>query len=135
MMIDLYPEICNLCGGKVIYTSNAVIYGKEYGSGKCYLCKSCGGYVGTHVPRPKEAYGILADDRMRCMKQKCHELFDRQWINEPKEKKRSARKCAYRKLAAKMQIPVKECHFGYFNMEQLNMAYALLQEENRDTFN
>ena len=30
-MIDKYPTVCNLCGGKVIYTSNARIYGKEYG--------------------------------------------------------------------------------------------------------
>ena len=49
-MIDKYPTVCNLCGGKVIYTSNARIYGKEYGSGKCYLCTNCGAYVGTHKP-------------------------------------------------------------------------------------
>ena len=64
-MIDKYPTVCNLCGGKVIYTSNARIYGKEYGSGKCYLCTNCGAYVGTHKPRPREALGLLADAKMR----------------------------------------------------------------------
>ena len=38
-MINTQPEVCNLCGGKVIYTSNARVYhGREYGSGYCYLC-------------------------------------------------------------------------------------------------
>lgn len=51
-------EKCNLCGGEVEYVSNEVVYGKRYGSGFCYRCKSCGAYVGTHEPRSLE---ILAD--------------------------------------------------------------------------
>ena len=47
-MIDLYPKVCNLCGGPVEYVSNAMIYGRQYGSGFCYRCQSCGAYVGTH---------------------------------------------------------------------------------------
>jgi hypothetical protein len=35
-MIDLHPSSCNICGGETEYISNAGIYGKEYGSGKCY---------------------------------------------------------------------------------------------------
>lgn len=54
-------EKCNLCGGEVEYVSNEVVYGKRYGSGFCYRCKSCGAYVGTHEPRPLEPYGILED--------------------------------------------------------------------------
>jgi hypothetical protein len=76
MKIDLCPTKCNICGGKVVYTSNAEIYGKEYGSGKCYLCQNCRAYVGTHKPRPKEALGVLADGRMRKGKMCCHEIFD-----------------------------------------------------------
>lgn len=86
-MIDKYPKVCNICGGKVIYTSNADIYGKEYGSGKCYLCTSCRAFVGTHKPRPREALGILADANMRKGKVMCHEIFDTKW----KGKKRQAR--------------------------------------------
>lgn len=26
-----------------------------------------------------------------------------------------------------MNIPVKECHFGYFDMEQLKQAYKILK--------
>ncbi len=64
-MIDKYPKTCNLCGGTVIFTSNAVIYGQEYGSGRCYLCTKCGAFVGTHKPWSREAMGLLADERMR----------------------------------------------------------------------
>lgn len=44
-MINTHPTRCNICGGPVTYGSNARIYGREYGSGYCYLCQSCGAYV------------------------------------------------------------------------------------------
>lgn len=75
-MVDLYPTKCNLCGGKVIYTSNATIYGREYGSGYCYLCTCCGAYVGTNKVYPKTALGILANPEMRELKMQAHALFD-----------------------------------------------------------
>ena len=40
-----HPTVCNICGGKVSYVSNARVYGSRYGSGWCYLCESCGAYV------------------------------------------------------------------------------------------
>lgn len=43
------PHICRYCGHEVVFTSNAEIYGKEYGNGKCYLCKNCGAFVGVHT--------------------------------------------------------------------------------------
>ena len=125
-MIDLYPTTCNLCGGKVIYTSNATIYGKEYGSGRCYLCTSCRAYTGTHKPRPREALGILADEDMRRTKIACHALFDVRWQGKPKANKK--RKDLYAWLAGKMGIPVGECHFGWFDINQLQKAYDILME-------
>lgn len=125
-MIDKYPTTCNLCGGKVIYTSKAQIYGKEYGSGKCYLCTSCGAYVGTHKPRPREALGLLADARMRAGKQMCHAVFDSKWKGKPKAHKK--RQDLYRWLAQRMDIPIDDCHFGYFDLTQLRKAYKILLE-------
>lgn len=125
-MIDKYPTVCNLCGGKVIYTSNARIYGKEYGSGKCYLCTSCGAYVGTHKPRPREALGILADEKMRTGKRMCHEIFDSKWKGKPKSGKK--RKDLYRWLAEMMGVSIDNCHFGYFDLKQLRQAYKILLE-------
>lgn len=126
-MIDLHPTTCNLCKGPVIFTSNRIVYGKEYGSGKCYYCTSCHAYVGTHKPRPKEALGLLANPEMRKMKMQCHERFDAFWKQEPSSRKRHiARHNAYRKLADAMGIPLAECHFGYFNLDELQKAYQIL---------
>ena len=113
-MIDLYPKVCNLCGGPVEYISNSQIYGRQYGSGFCYRCRSCGAYVGTHKPQPRKALGILANTEMREWKQKCHNQFDPFW-QEHKDKQRR-RKNLYIRLAGEMGIDVRDCHFGY--MEQ-----------------
>lgn len=125
-MIDLHPTKCNICGGEVIYTSNADIYGKEYGSGMCYLCTSCGAYVGTHKSRPREALGLLADKQMRTGKMMCHALFDAKWQGKPKSRKK--RRDMYIWLSKRMHIPVEECHFGYFDLGQLRQAYRFLVE-------
>lgn len=123
-MINLYPTKCNLCGGPVAYVSNAVVYGREYGSGWCYLCKSCGARVGTHRPRPKEALGLLANAQMRKGKMMCHNLFDALWKGKNKASKK--RGDLYCWLADQMEIDIADCHFGYFNLEQLRLAYKIL---------
>lgn len=126
-MIDLHPKICNICNGDVIFTDNKIIYGKNYGSGKMYICTKCGAYVGTHEPRPTEAFGLLADKQMRDMKMKCHELFDAKWRHEKTSKARHhARNKAYENLAKALNIPLNECHFGYFDIDMLNKAYEIL---------
>lgn len=137
-MIDLQPTKCNLCGGEVEYITNDKIYGKKYGSGWCYHCKQCGAYVGTHKPRPREALGILANDEMRNWKQWCHNLFDRLWKGVPayvkadgtkvnRVKPKMSRTHAYYLLAKEMNIPLRECHFGYFDIPKLKRAYAILK--------
>lgn len=131
-MIDLEPKTCNLCGGRVIYTSNSVIYGKEYGSGKCYICTDCGAYVGTHKPRPKEALGILSNSDMRELKKKCHDLFDAKWMGMGSLKeRRKARKNEYKALANAMGIEVSDCHFGYFDLAQLKKAHEILSGQDK----
>lgn len=126
-MIDLYPKKCNLCFGKVIYTSNAVVYyGKEYGSGKCYICQQCRAYTGTHKPRPREALGLLANERMRKGKIMCHDIFDSKWRGKPKARKK--RKDLYTWLAKKLSIPVEVCHFGWFDLDTLIKAYRILEK-------
>lgn len=128
-MIDLHPSKCNICGGEVVFTSNSEIYGKEYGSGRMYYCTECGAYVGTHIPNPSLALGILANDEMRIMKMRCHELFDEQWKHVRAGRKRHlARENAYRKLAIVLGIPFEECHFGYFDLCMLHKAYELLSD-------
>ena len=121
-MIDLHPTKCNLCGGRVVYTTNDEIYGKQYGSGYCYICSRCKAYVGTHLNHPKDAMGILANKQMRELKMRCHDIFDKMWntSNERRE--------MYHKLSNKMGIPLADCHFGYFNLGQLWKALLILKE-------
>lgn len=120
-MVNIFPTECNLCGGEVIYTSNSVVYGKEYGSGKCYFCTKCKAYVGTHKPRPKEALGILANKEMRQWKQACHTLFDSMWTDS------TERAELYTVLAQALGIPQSECHFGYFDLPMLRRANKILR--------
>lgn len=127
MPIETHPTICNLCGGKVIFTSNEAVYGRKYGSGYCYLCTNCRAYVGTHIPRPKEALGLLANEQMRKGKMMCHDLFDQLWKGQPHQGKK--RHNAYHWLAMEMGIPVEDCHFGYFNLEQIRAAYMILKNK------
>ncbi len=123
--MTLHPKICNLCSGDVEYISNKKIYGKKYGSGYCYHCTKCGAYVGTHKSRPKEAFGILANKEMRQMKMKCHDKFDSLW-KTPTERRR-----LYERLADCMNIKVKDCHFGFFDMAQLQKAYAIITKNSQ----
>ena len=124
-MINTHPTRCNICGGRVTYGSNARVYGREYGSGYCYLCEQCGAYVGTHKPRPREALGLLADEPMRTGKKMCHALFDPLWQGQPKAHKK--RNDLDRWLAHEMEIPIEDCHFGYFDIDQLRRAYIILR--------
>ncbi len=123
-MVELHPKKCNLCGGKVVYVTNDKIYGKRYGSGYCYLCQNCGAYVGTHIPRPKEALGLLSNSFMRETKMMCHGIFDSFWKGKPKASKK--RHDLYRWLANEMGLPVSDCHFGYFDEQRIVEAYMIL---------
>ena len=125
-MVDLHPKICNLCEGEVVFTSNSNIYGRKYGSGFCYLCMKCGAYVGTHRPYPKEALGILASAEMRKWKMRCHDIFDSMWKNQKRASRK--RRALYAWLAKKLDIPVSECHFGYFDLPTLRRAHKILLE-------
>ena len=59
-MVDLIlekPTVCRYCGNPVVFTSNAEIYGKEYGNGKCFLCRKCKAdaaeFFRLDVPKPR----------------------------------------------------------------------------------
>lgn len=125
MKLDKYPipTTCPYCNSKVIYTSNAEIYGREYGNGRCYKCVSCDAYVGVHdgtdIP-----LGRLANKELRDLKKQCHALFDPVW----KQEKNIKRTQLYEKLARKLCIPTSECHFGWFDEEMLTKALTILQK-------
>ena len=121
------PKTCPHCGGTVIYTSNSKIYGKEYGSGRCYMCTNCDSYVGTHPkPNQKEPLGYLSNKEMRELKKKAHSLFDPLWRGKNKKMTRSE---AYDWLAKSMDIEKEDCHFGHFWVPELKKAIQILENE------
>ena len=123
--VNKHPQICNICGGKVIYTTNDAVYNRKYGSGYCYLCTVCRAYVGTHKPRPKEALGLLANDRMRKGKIMCHDIFDGKWKKNKKFDGKT-RAALYKWLARQLGIDTADCHFGYFDLDMLLKSYKIL---------
>lgn len=111
---------CPYCDSEVIKTTNDKIYGKKYGNGMCYKCVSCDAYVGCHTTG--DPLGRLANAQLRGLKQLVHILFDPIW-----KSRKLKRGEAYQRLADKMGIPKKECHFGWFGEKQLMEAIEILK--------
>lgn len=127
-MVDLIlekPEICRYCGGKVIFTSNSEIYGKEYGNGKCFLCTNCRAYVGVHT-ETLTPLGTLANNELRKWRHKTHIVFDTMWKNN-----KMKRNDAYKWLAEKMSLTKDECHIALFEVEQCKQAIKLVEEKTK----
>lgn len=119
------PTICRYCGSTVVYTSNAEIYGKEYGTGKCYLCRNCRAFVGVH-PGTDTPLGTLANEELREWRKEAHFWFDRIW---KKPTRITTRYNAYGYLARKMGLPREETHIGMFEIEQCKKVIEFSKEK------
>jgi len=108
------PTICRYCGSPVVYTSNAEIYGREYGNGKCYLCRNCRAFVGTH-PGTDIPLGTLADSELREYRKEAHYWFDQIWKGPTRQMTRYK---AYGWLAHKIGLSREETHMAMFEKEQ-----------------
>ena len=126
-MVDLIlekPSICRYCGGKVVFTSNSEIYGKEYGNGKCYLCRNCKAFVGVHA-ETLTPLGTLANAELREWRHKAHNEFDKLWKGETR---RMTRYNAYGWLAKKMNLTRNETHIALFEIEQCKQVIEICQK-------
>ena len=119
------PIICRYCGNPVVYTSNAEIYGKEYGNGKCYLCRNCKAFVGVHtgtlIP-----LGTLANDELRKARKEAHYYFDKLWKEPTRIMKRNE---AYYWLAKQLKIDKNKTHIAWFEIEQCKKVVELVKEK------
>lgn len=112
-----YWEHCPWCGHKVIVIDSRSIYGKGYGLlAECSVCKAR-----TKINSQFKG-GLLATQKMSQKRMECHFLFDRVWKNRLVERNK-----LYRILADKLGITRQECHFSYFNLEDLNRAYQIIK--------
>lgn len=118
------PKICRYCGSVVVLTSNAEIYGKEYGNGKCYLCRNCKAFVGVHtgtiIP-----LGTLADDKLRKARNRAHYYFDKLWKEPTRVMKRND---AYSWLAQQLKIKKEETHIAWFEEKECEKVVDLVKE-------
>ncbi|OUA88442.1 hypothetical protein BK706_17350 [Bacillus thuringiensis serovar leesis] len=116
------PKQCPFCNRDVVFTSNKELYGKEYGNGKCYLCRNCKASVGTHNGTT-QPLGVMANKEMKVLKKACHDLFDYVWIS-----RKLSRGRAYSILADQLGILPKDCHFGYFQIDMLIKSITILSD-------
>lgn len=114
------PTVCEYCGGKVIFTDSAIVYGRS--SGDIYLCTNCNACVGVHKGT-KRPLGTLANAILRLKRKETHEMFDTMWKREG-----LTRSEAYEWLAQKMNLPKHLAHIGRFNVEQCDRAVRLCRE-------
>lgn len=118
----LTGKICPYCGSVTEYVDSAIVYGKSYGM--IYICKPCDAYVGVHKGTDN-ALGRLANAELRHWKKEAHAHFDpiaktdlinRIWPEFIPDT--SNRTKAYIWLSGKMEIDVKYCHIGMFDIDQ-----------------
>ena len=119
------PTECPYCKGTVRVVSNSVVYGREYGNWPwLYRCEhdACDSYVGMH-PFTAIPLGTMANAVLRQARKDAKNLFQPLWTQGT-----YARWECYEWLAEKMGIPVKECHFGWFDLERCALAKRVLLE-------
>ena len=124
------PEVCEYCGGKVIFTDSAALYGKSYGM--VYLCTNCNASVGVHRGTNKPL-GTLANTVLKLKRKEAHRTFDAIWTEAVCRKtKEISRTEAYAWLAGQMGLPVHRTHIAYFNVEQCDRVIRLCEERKRE---
>lgn len=121
-------KVCPYCGqpSQYLNDSSPVYHGINYGP--VYACLPCEAWVGVHYGTTK-ALGTLANAPLRAWRKKLHGWFDPMWkaAVEAGRSKSQARKAAYQWLAGEMEIPVAECHVGFFNIQQCRHALNVVQ--------
>lgn len=115
------PESCRYCGPRhpVFIAHHSEIYrgGRSYGDWPyVYLCDCCGAYVGLH-PHTDIPLGILADHDLRLARVKSKKRF-----MEVSDLYGWSRSEAYHWLAQSLGIPVRQCHFAWFDVDDCAIA-------------
>lgn len=116
------PTTCNICGHGVRLATHQEVYGRDFSDWPyLYYCDDCGAYVGIH-PFTDIPLGTLADLSTRSARKHCKEPFERIWRCGYMKRRE-----AYAWLAEALNIPVEECHFGWFDVSRCYQARGLCQ--------
>lgn len=120
------PTQCPNCQWDVVLTTNADIYGREYGEWPyAYLCTNgmCDSYVGLH-PDTDIPLGTLADSDLRESRKAAKAAFFARMRHQGMD-----RSAMYSWLATQMGIPVDECHFGWFDHAKCELAQRICEAQ------
>lgn len=111
------PTECRFCQSHVRVATHQEVYGRDYSDWPwVYLCDNCGAYVGIH-PFTNIPLGTLADKATRDARKNCKKPFEAIWRSGLMRRSE-----AYIWLAAQLNIPVGECHFGWFDIRRCEAA-------------
>ena len=128
--------ICPNCGAPVDYGSNAVIYGRPFGSGLVYICSRfpvCDTYVGAHGERANEEQrylpmGTMADATLRSLRKRVHNMIDTYW----QVSSVMSRPAVYRHLAVLLNIPFEKAHVAMLDVGQCQFVLDHWEESMPD---
>lgn len=111
------PTECRYCLGEVTIKHHKDYYGKEYGNYPwLYSCDGCKASVRIH-PNTDIPLGVLADKRLKDQRKVIKNRFIQ--IGEDFNLHRGK---MYDLLSSEMDIPKRNCHFGWFIEEDLTVA-------------
>lgn len=93
-----------------------------------WRCVPCGAHVGCHAGTCAPL-GTLADAATRALRVAAHQEFDLIWLEGAERAgvyRTRARRCAYRWLAAHLDISEANCHVAMFDAARCHKALAFL---------
>ncbi|MGJ8517601.1 zinc-finger-containing protein [Carnimonas bestiolae] len=117
------PTECRYCGAAVSLTTHQVVFGGSYGPWPyVYQCDACHARIGLH-PETHLPLGTLANKPLRMARSegKAHFL-------KVISRFGMSRDDAYRWLSIQMDIPLRECHFAWFDLKQCAHAESVCRE-------
>lgn len=102
---------CPYCGGPVSHRTGADIYPHrpDLHRGHYWACEACDARVGCH-PGTTSPLGRLADRRLRWLRRRAHQEFDRLWKGGP-----ATRHESYIWLRRFLCLRKDEAHIGMFD--------------------
>jgi hypothetical protein len=116
---------CPYCKQPARFVTGREVYPhrRDLWTGKYYLCRPCGAWVGTHKKTGKP-FGRLANFALRTIRSKAHAAFDPIWKEGP-----TSRKDAYWWLSRALGIEFEACHIGDFDQALCQQVIDVCQEK------
>lgn len=132
-----FPNGCTLCGGKVEFTDSSRYNIQQ--RGMIYRCVECGAAVAAHMGSPHNytPMGSLGTGKVRYLRFRLHELFDKIWMELSASDGVSfgeAREMCYLWLARELKINRNDMHISSLSQKQLRKTIKFCRQGHGDIF-